>query len=92
MHYIEQIAVQRMAPMPDPFAGPIGVDMPVAEVMRRWPESVAVFLGRRMACPGCPMAPFMTLAEAARSYAIDAEDLIGDLRAVLPFGEAGSQP
>ena len=78
--------------MPDILASLIEVDMPVADVMRRWPESVAVFLGRRMACPGCPMAPFMTLAEAARSYAIDTEDLIDDLRAALPFGEAGSQP
>jgi hybrid cluster-associated redox disulfide protein len=78
--------------MPDPSASPIEVDMPVAEVMRRWPESVPVFLRRRMACPGCPMAPFMTLAEAAKSYAIDTEDLIGDLRAALPIERAESPP
>jgi hybrid cluster-associated redox disulfide protein len=78
--------------MPHSLADSIEVDMPVAEVMRRWPGSIGVFLRRGMACPGCPMAPFMTLAEAARSYAINTEDLIADLRAALPFGEAGARP
>lgn len=77
--------------MPDPAAS-IGTDMPVAEVMRRWPETVPVFLRRTMACPGCPMAPFMTLAEAARSYAVDAADLIDELHAAIPPARTGSLP
>ncbi|HET6520331.1 MAG TPA: DUF1858 domain-containing protein, partial [Geminicoccaceae bacterium] len=55
-------------------------DLIVADVLRRWPATVRVFLDRRMACVGCAMAPFMTLAEAARSYGIDAAPLIEDLR------------
>jgi len=57
-------------------------DMTVAEVMERWPDSVQVFNRRRMACPGCVMAPFMTVADAAGSYAIEASDLAADLAAV----------
>ncbi len=59
--------------------------MTVAEVMERWPESVLVFNRRRMACPGCVMAPFMTVMEAAGSYDIAAAELASDLlTAVAP--------
>lgn len=51
----------------------------VAEVMDRWPASVGVFNRRRMACPGCVMAPFMTVAEAARSYGLPPAELAADL-------------
>lgn len=61
--------------------------MPVGEVMRRWPQTVAVFLGHRMACPGCPMAPFMTVAEATRSYSRDAGALVDELRAAASASE-----
>ena len=53
--------------------------MMVAEVMERWPVSVGVFNRRRMACPGCVMAPFMTVAEAAISYGLSPEELEADL-------------
>lgn len=78
--------------MPDPSTVPVSADMLVANVMRRWPPTAAVFLRRRMACPGCPMAPFMTVVEAAKSYGIDADDLVADLSAAVPFTEAGGQP
>lgn len=55
------------------------LSMLVADVMERWPQTVLVFNRRRMACPGCAMAPFMTVAEAARSYDLPAEDLARDL-------------
>ena len=53
--------------------------MVVAEVMERWPASVGVFNRRRMACPGCVMAPFMTVAEAATSYGLSPAELAADL-------------
>lgn len=43
----------------------------VAEVLIRWPGSAAVFLRHGMACPGCVMAPMMTLAEAAAAYDLE---------------------
>jgi hybrid cluster-associated redox disulfide protein len=48
----------------------------VASVLARWPQSLRVFIDRRMACPGCPMMRFMTLAEAARAYDMAVDDLI----------------
>lgn len=63
-----------------PRALPAADDM-IAAVLDRWPATVAVFLHRRMACPGCTMAPFMTVDEAADSYGIPIADLLADLRA-----------
>ena len=51
----------------------------VSEVLARWPTSVRFFTGRRMACPGCAMAPFMTLREAAKEYGYDPLTLATDL-------------
>jgi hybrid cluster-associated redox disulfide protein len=42
-----------------------------------------VFVRRRMACPGCAMAPFMTLAEAAASYGLDPQQLVSELEAAM---------
>lgn len=57
--------------------------MTVDAVMARWPATVAVFNRCRMACPGCVMAPFMTVAEAARAYGLDADGLGADLTAAI---------
>lgn len=66
-------------------------DLTLAELMRGWPALVPVLLHRRMACPGCAMAPFMTLREAARAYAVEADALLSDLGAALA-GEAPAGP
>ncbi|MFB6287138.1 MAG: hypothetical protein ABEK03_11260, partial [Candidatus Bipolaricaulia bacterium] len=36
--------------------------MTIADVLEQWPETAMVFLERGMACPGCAMAPFGTIA------------------------------
>lgn len=54
-------------------------DSIVAEVMQRWPSTVAVFVRRRMACPGCALSPFITVAEAARAYGLPAAELLVEL-------------
>ncbi|WP_142846790.1 DUF1858 domain-containing protein [Telmatospirillum sp. J64-1] len=58
-------------------------DMMVAEVLETWPDLLPVFLYRRMACPGCSMAPFMTLHEAAQSHGLDSDVLMEELREAL---------
>jgi hybrid cluster-associated redox disulfide protein len=55
----------------------------VAEVMDRWPETIPVFLRYRMACVGCPIAPFETLAEAAAIYSLDLECLMNELQQTI---------
>ncbi len=77
--------------MADPSAAPVGADMLVADVMQRWPATASVFLRHGMACPGCPMAPFMTVAEAAASYRIALDHLVADLRRAMPPAGAGDR-
>lgn len=70
---------------------PIERDSTVRTVMEAHPATLAVFLRRRMHCPGCIMAPFMTLEEAAASYGVDASELVTDLRAVIPQEQPGER-
>jgi hybrid cluster-associated redox disulfide protein len=46
-------------------------DMTIAEVLETWPETVEVFQALKMACVGCVMAPFDTLADVARIYEME---------------------
>ncbi len=63
----------------------------VAELFRRWPRAVAAFTGRGMACPGCAMAPFDTVADAASSYGVDERELLADATAPAEEPEGGSR-
>lgn len=51
----------------------------VAQVLARSPHAAAVFLNRRMACVGCAMAAFDTVAEAARVYGVQPRQLAAEL-------------
>lgn len=64
--------------MPDNFETLI-----VADVMNSWPETVPVFISHRMACPGCVMAPFMTVTEAALEYGLEPGALAADLKEAI---------
>ena len=61
--------------------------MVVGELMTQWPDAVPVFIRHRMACPGCVMAPFMTVREAAHEYGLDPEALAGELAQAIGAGE-----
>lgn len=56
-------------------------DMTMAELMRERPAVVPVLLRRGLACPGCAMAPFMTVREAAEAYGLELDALLDDLAA-----------
>ena len=70
-------------------AGHICLQDMVSAVFAR-PGVMTVFVRYRMACPGCAMAPFMTLAEAAASYGLDPDRLLADLNAAMQSAEAQS--
>ncbi|MHA6288138.1 DUF1858 domain-containing protein [Maricaulis sp. CAU 1757] len=57
--------------------------MIVGELMTRWPDTVPVFIRHRMACPGCIMAPFITVREAAHEYGLDTEAFVAELGRVV---------
>ena len=54
-------------------------ELMVADILNRWPQAVPVFLKHRMSCVGCMMAPFETLADAARNYRIPYEPFVREL-------------
>lgn len=58
----------------------IDLDSNLEELLHDRPALVALFLARRMACPGCPMARFETLADAARNYHVEPCDLLTEVR------------
>jgi len=45
-------------------------ETPLSEMMDCWPQTLPVFIEHHMACIGCPLAPFGTLAEACTHYKI----------------------
>lgn len=53
--------------------------MSVQDVMDTWPRTVPVFVRHRMACPGCALAQFMTVTEAALEYKLEPAALTVDL-------------
>lgn len=63
----------------------LDLDLSVDHLMRKWPDTVGVFLRRRMLCVGCPIGPFHTVADACREHSIDEEEFRQELR--LAIGE-----
>lgn len=57
-------------------------DALVDDVMRRWPESIRVFLDFRMACVGCPIACFHTVDDACREHGVERDRFMTALQAV----------
>jgi hybrid cluster-associated redox disulfide protein len=55
----------------------------VAEVLTRWPQTIPVFLQHRMACVGCVIAPFETVAEVAAIYHLDLDYFLGELERAI---------
>jgi hybrid cluster-associated redox disulfide protein len=56
----------------------------IESLLARHPQAARVLLKHGMACVGCTMARFETLAEAAREYRVDLRALLNDLRAPHP--------
>ena len=53
--------------------------MVVGDMMSRWPQTVPVLVRQGMACPGCLMARFMTVHEAAREHGVPPGRLMREL-------------
>ena len=61
-------------------------DLTVAEVLTRWPQTISVFMHHRMACVGCAIAPFETLAEVAAIYGLNLEYFLRELQEGIEVG------
>jgi hybrid cluster-associated redox disulfide protein len=62
----------------------------VAEVLVRWPQTISVFMHHRMACVGCAIAPFETLAEVANVYDLELYNFLGELEGIIKQPRARS--
>jgi len=61
----------------------LAIDLTVAEVMERWPETIPIFFRYRMACVGCPIATFETLADVVMIYGLDLDCFLNELRQTI---------
>lgn len=58
-------------------------DMPVDDIMSRWPATIRVMMRHRMLCIGCPVRSFHTVADAAAAHGLDKAAFTVELLAVI---------
>jgi len=66
-------------------------DMPVDEIMRRWPAAIRPFIRHRMLCIGCPIGGFHTIIDACDAHGIDPDVFATELHAATR-GDASADP
>lgn len=71
--------------MPSPRL-PIRSDSTIQALLDAHPPAAPVLMRHGMACVGCAMADFETLAEAAREYQVDLSGLLEELAMVCRRG------
>lgn len=53
--------------------------MVIEDVLTQWPETAVTFQRFNMACVGCAVASFYTIAEAASVYGMSAQQFVAEL-------------
>lgn len=65
----------------------------VEDVMRDWPATIRTFLDFKLACIGCPIATFHTVADSCNEHGVDEAAFLKALRAVVVCAaDQGSLP
>ena len=59
------------------------LDTLVLQIIERYPQTIAVFNDLNMACPGCHVSPFHTVADSAREYGLHSDELLQALNDAL---------
>lgn len=67
----------------------ITAEMPIGDVVRKHPESIAVFFNHGLHCIGCQVAAYESIAQGAAAHGIDVEALVDELNAAV--SEAAAQ-
>ena len=62
---------------------PITKEMPIGDVVQKYPQTVEVFLRHGLMCFGCAIARFENVAQGAMAHGINVETLITDLNAAV---------
>lgn len=55
----------------------------IDEVLTNWPETAVVFKRHNMACIGCDVAHFYTVADAASVYKLSVAEFVSELESVI---------
>lgn len=58
-------------------------DLPLGDLMRRWPQTIRVFAQHNMLCPGCMVSPFHTVTDACEEYGLNEEIFRQELGAAV---------
>jgi len=58
-------------------------EMIVEDVLTDWPQTAEVFNRHNMACVGCPVAPFYSVAEAVAVYSLSLEEFMAELQQAI---------
>ncbi|MEQ9257728.1 MAG: DUF1858 domain-containing protein [Roseovarius sp.] len=61
-------------------------DLPLADLMTAWPQTIPVFVRHRMLCVGCVIGPFHTVADACAEYGLDEDTFLAELRQAAKRG------
>jgi len=59
-------------------------DMPIGQVVQKYPKTVEVFLRHGLMCFGCAIAQYENVEQGATAHGIDVEALMKDLNAAVP--------
>jgi hybrid cluster-associated redox disulfide protein len=70
----------------------IDPDMPVDEIMRRWPATIRVMIRHHMLCIGCPIGVFHTVGDAAAAHRLEEAGLTDELLAAARADPASDAP
>jgi hybrid cluster-associated redox disulfide protein len=62
---------------------PIRKDQLVDDVMRRWPETIRVFLDYGFHCVGCPIGCFHSVEDACREHHANLALFLADLNTIV---------
>lgn len=58
-------------------------DMPVSDIMDRWPETVPVFIRLGLLCVGCTFGTFHSLDDACEAHDAELDDVMARLCAAI---------
>lgn len=61
-------------------------DLPLADLMTQWPQTIPVFVRHKMLCVGCLISPFHTVTDACEEYALDEQVFLTELMRAAGLG------
>jgi len=59
-------------------------EMPIGEVVQKYPQTIEVFLRHGLMCFGCAIARFENIEQGATAHGINVDTLVKDLNAAVP--------